>query len=101
MPLKKGEILMKEWLENKFLPWFKAAGLRAVRTMAQTAVASIGTTAVTLGEVNWVMALSSAGLAGLLSLLTSVINLPELKTAQAEESGTRPAEDTAEAEENV
>lgn len=100
MPLKKGEILMKEWLKNKFLPWFKAAGLRAVRTMAQTAVASIGTTAVTLGEVNWVMALSSAGLAGLLSLLTSVINLPELKTAQ-EESGARPAEDTAAAEENV
>lgn len=75
---------MKEWFKNKFLPWFKAAGLRAVRTMAQTAVASIGTTAMTLGEVNWLMTASAAGLSGVLSLLTSVISLPELKAAESE-----------------
>lgn len=83
---------MKEWFKNKFLPWFKAAGLRAVRTMAQTAVASIGTTAMTLGEVNWAMAASAAGLSGVLSLLTSVISLPELKSAQAENTQDAEAE---------
>lgn len=83
---------MKEWFTNKFLPWFKAAGLRAVKTMAQTAVASIGTTAMTLGEVNWVMVLSSAGLAGVLSLLTSVAGLPELKTDKEETTETTETE---------
>ena len=84
-PLKERKKLMKEWLKNKFLPWFKAAGLRAVRTMAQTAVAAIGTTAMTLGEVSWGMVASSALLSGILSLLTSVISLPELK-AQTEQT---------------
>lgn len=51
--------------------------------MAQTAIAAIGTTAMTLGEVNWLMAASSAGLAGVLSLLTSVVDLPELKAAKS------------------
>ncbi len=87
LPSKGRKIRLKDWLKNKFLPWFKAAGLRAVRTMAQTAVASIGTTAMTLGEVNWVMCAGASGLAGVLSLLTSVINLPELKTAQTENAG--------------
>ena len=58
--MKERKIGMKEWMKNKFLPWLKAAGLRAVRTMAQTAVASIGTTTMTLGEVNWAMAASAA-----------------------------------------
>ena len=70
---------MKEWFTNIFLPWFKAAGVRAIKTIAQTAVASIGTTAVTLGQVDWKMVVSAAVLSGVLSLLTSVAGLPELK----------------------
>ena len=51
--------------------WFKCAGIRAIKTIAQTAIATIGTAAV-LGDVNWVMVASAAALAGVLSLLTSV-----------------------------
>ena len=58
--------------------WIKAAGIRAVKTVAQTAVATIGTAAV-FDEVNWLMVGSAALLAGLLSLLTSVAGLPEVK----------------------
>lgn len=58
--------------------WFKAAGIRAIKTVAQTAVATIGTSAV-LSEVNWIMVLSASILAGILSLLTSIAGLPELK----------------------
>ena len=61
--------------------WFKAAGIRAIKTVAQTAVASIGT-AVVLGEVNWIMVISASALAGVLSLLTSVAGLPELKDVE-------------------
>ena len=58
--------------------WFKAAGIRALRTMAQTAAATIGATAV-LCEVNWLAVVSSTVLAGILSLLTSLAGLPELE----------------------
>ena len=58
--------------------WFKAAGIRAIKTVAQTAVATIGTTAV-MAEVNWVLVGSSALLAGIISLLTSIAGLPEVK----------------------
>ena len=58
--------------------WFKCAGIRAIKTVAQTAIATIGT-AVALGDVNWVMVASAAALAGVLSLLTSVAGLPEIQ----------------------
>lgn len=65
-----------------FKNWIKAAGVRALKTVAQTAVATIGTCAV-MDEVNWIMVGSASLLAGILSLLTSVAGLPELKGADA------------------
>jgi hypothetical protein len=58
--------------------WARAAGIRAIKTVAQTAIATIGTSAV-LGEVNWTMVVSASVLAGVLSLLTSVAGLPECR----------------------
>ena len=58
--------------------WLKAAGVRAVKTMAQTAVAMIGTSVV-LSSVDWVQVVSATVLAGILSMLTSVAGLPEVK----------------------
>ena len=60
------------------IKWFKAAGTRAIKTVAQTAIATIGTTAL-VSEVDWVVVLSASALAGGLSLLTSVAGLPEVK----------------------
>lgn len=64
--------------------WFKFAGMRAIKTIAQTAVATIGTSAV-ISEVNWLMVLSASMLAGILSLLTSIAGLPELDSGSSEE----------------
>ena len=62
-----------------FVTWVKAAGVRAIKTVAQTAVATIGTAAV-MGNVDWVMVTSASALAGILSVLTSVAGLPALDT---------------------
>ena len=67
-------------MENKerIIKWFKCAGVRAIKTLAQTAVATIGTSAA-MGDVNWVLVGSTSLLAGILSLLTSIAGLPELE----------------------
>lgn len=64
-------------MKYDFKSWIKAAGVRAIKTVAQTAAAMIGT-AVIMSEVNWVAVASASVLAGVLSLLTSVAGLPEL-----------------------
>lgn len=64
--------------KQKFLKWAKAAGIRAIKTTAQTMAASIGTSAI-IAEVNWKIVISASLLSGLLSLLTSIAGLPEIK----------------------
>ena len=64
---------MKNWKQ-----WGKAAGIRAIKTIAQTAVATIGTAAI-ISEVDWRLIASASVLAGILSLLTSIAGLPELE----------------------
>lgn len=70
-------------MKRDWKTWFKAAGVRAVKTVAQTAVATIGTAAV-MGDVEWVMVASAAALSGVLSLLTSIAGLPEVKEGEDE-----------------
>lgn len=71
-------------MKEKTKKWIKAAGIRAIKTICQTAVATIGTAAV-IDEVNWIAVASASVLAGILSLLTSVAGLPELDQDQYDE----------------
>lgn len=66
--------------------WIKAAGIRALKTMAQSAVAVMSTSAI-LEEVNWKMVISSAVLAGVLSVCTSIAGLPELDYKEGDDNG--------------
>ena len=63
------------------IKWWKAAGIRAIKTVCQTAIATIGTSAL-MSDINWVIVASASALAGILSLLTSVAGLPELKNEE-------------------
>lgn len=63
--------------------WLKASAIRAVKTMAQTAVATIGTSAV-MGDVNWLMVASASALSGIISILTSVAGIPEVGGSENE-----------------
>ena len=65
--------------KKNFKRWIAAAGIRAIKTVAQTAVAMLGTSMV-MSEVNWLMLVSASALSGILSLLTSIGGLPELKS---------------------
>lgn len=65
-------------MKTNFTLWIKAAAVRAIKTLAQTAVATIGTTAV-MSEVDWVLVASASALAAILSMLTSIAGLPEVK----------------------
>lgn len=71
---------MKNWKK-----WLKCAGIRAIKTVAQSAIATIGAAAA-IGSVDWRMVLSAASLAGILSLLTSVAGLPEMKEGASHEA---------------
>lgn len=68
-------------LKYNLKDWLKASSIRAIKTVAQCAVATIGTS-VAMGEVDWVMVASASALAGIVSLLTSVAGLPELENKQ-------------------
>lgn len=70
---------------NKWKVWFIAAGIRALKTVAQTAIATIGTAAI-MSNVNWLMVVSASVLSGILSLLTSLAGLPEVKVEDIEET---------------
>ena len=66
-------------MKTKVIKWLKAAGVRTVKTMAETALAIIGTNAIGITEVNWVGVLSACALSGVITILTCIKGLPELK----------------------
>lgn len=70
-------------MKAKFKKWIKAALIRALKTVAQTAVATIGTCAL-ISEINWIALVSASAVAGVLSLLTSIAGLPEVNTSEPE-----------------
>lgn len=65
-------------MKSKTKRWIKAAGIRAIKTIAQTAIATIGTSAI-ISEIDWAIVASASALAGILSLLTSLAGLPEVE----------------------
>lgn len=69
-------------MKNKVLKWLKAAGVRTVKTMAETALAIIGTNTIGITEVNWVGVLSACALSGAITILTCIKGLPELKEGE-------------------
>ena len=71
--------------KNNFMSWLKAAGIRAIKTVAQTAVALIPA-AVSITQVDWKIVIGTAGLAGIVSMLTSIAGLPELEKNDMEET---------------
>ncbi len=71
-------------MKRNWKQWMKAAGVRAVKTVAQTAVATIGASAV-ISEVDWIIVVSASLLAGVVSMLTSIAGLPEVPTETTEE----------------
>ena len=72
---------MKRTILN--IKWWEAAGIRAIKTAAQAFVATVGTTAIAMSEVNWGLSVSAAALAGILSLATSLAGLPETEDSGA------------------
>lgn len=72
-------------MKRNWKQWLKAAGVRAVKTVAQTAVATIGASAV-ISEVDWIMVVSASLLAGVVSMLTSIAGLPEVPVGTGEEA---------------
>ena len=89
--------MTKEYL----LLWLKSAGIRALKTFAQTFIATIGTGAVVLGDVDWVLVLSSAALAAILSVATSVTGLPEVKSVLGKLSEAKQPKEQEQEEEQV
>jgi hypothetical protein len=71
-------------MKKNFKEWIRAAGIRAVKTVAQTALGTIGGGAIVLGDVSWGVVASAAVLAGVLSMLTSIAGLPEVQTTDKE-----------------
>ena len=78
---------------TNFKEWIKSAAIRAIKTFAQTFLSTIGCGAVVLGDVNWAMVLSTSALAAILSLVTSVAGLPEVKNVIGEVTVNENPED--------